>query len=300
LWVPGGRGNPLEKYERALLAMWGGPFGIEDVTIARSVMTDVFEFRIEFESGVTVTKVVTGHSLAQAATEDLARHMIEQVIREAKREEEQLLREREEEAARSWDERPPDYMDYVIGFRAWQIVGRPGLWQLGSVGIGDETEWNGREEVKAICRSDSRFFTDPDDEDEWTDSHPIPSPNCTCGFYAWHNPEDVSLHTDVWGAVIARGRLEVHREGFRAEYMQPLAFAIPEDSRIILKRNRAVHAVIRNNTLPAPGGVEFYEESVDGAVEGLSRWFDIPAVPESGLVDYARRYGGIIPVDERP
>lgn len=56
--------------------------------------------------------------------------------------------------------------------------------------------------------------------------HAAPDPDCMCGLYANHNVPDEgagSYASDtVLGAVLAWGRLEVHPNGFRAQYAEPI------------------------------------------------------------------------------
>ncbi len=66
-----------------------------------------------------------------------------------------------------------------------------------------------------------------------TSSHEAPDADCECGLYAYHpwsgmgqHLVEDSGHRDgaVVGLVEAWGRVEVHSEGFRAEYAKPVAF----------------------------------------------------------------------------
>lgn len=106
----------------------------------------------------------------------------------------------------------PGLDDYVIGYRSWLIQSG----QLGAWGMGTDV-WRGNAEVQATCRFDL---------------HPAPSPGCHCGFHCFHDVasaigDDYFKLTDdpriaVLGAVRCRGNLEVHHDGFRAEYAQPI------------------------------------------------------------------------------
>lgn len=144
-----------------------------------------------------------------------------------------------------------DLTEKVIGFRGWAISrGEHGL-TLGSTGIGGEWEPGVNE---AVCKRDyeaerqhnmqmqmmrmgslsgtstgyDRYRPPP-----WYQRfHAAPHPGCDCGFYAVHELD----HANRWngtqsilGAVTAWGRMEIHREGFRAQYIQPVLLALPEE-----------------------------------------------------------------------
>jgi len=68
------------------------------------------------------------------------------------------------------------------------------------------------------------------------DGHEAPDPDCQCGLYARHpwTAEGRSLYRTwpadperVVGIVAAWGRIEVHREGFRAQHARPVALLLP-------------------------------------------------------------------------
>lgn len=143
-----------------------------------------------------------------------------------------------------------DLTKKVIGFRGWTVSrGEHGL-ILGSTGIGGE--WKpGINEAK--CKKDyeaeahnrmlsaqlsmSRFSTGssydvPKPLPWFKKFHAAPHPGCDCGFYAVHelkNAERWNGVQSVLGAVTAWGRMEVHRKGFRAQYIQPVLIALPDE-----------------------------------------------------------------------
>jgi hypothetical protein len=150
-----------------------------------------------------------------------------------------------------------DVGEYVIGYRRWLVyveevmmggagpeafglsfediisgaerlvVKRYGLHPI-STNI-HTTEWDGGREVMARCV----YHT-----------HAAPFPHCGCGFNLWHDPAGIGLPTNTWdvlggsegvmgivgGVVRARGRIEVHSDGFRAQYAQPLALLCEPDA----------------------------------------------------------------------
>ncbi len=74
-------------------------------------------------------------------------------------------------------------------------------------------------------------------------SHPAPGPDCSCGLYAVHPrlATDVPTRVRAWaggtvylpmgvlGVVEAWGRIELHSQGFRAEFARPVALAVHSD-----------------------------------------------------------------------
>jgi len=115
----------------------------------------------------------------------------------------------------------------VHGFRTWDLAldrdGRPGL-----VGYG-ETRWNGGgEPTRARCLPGEVTLTHPEGAG-------VPADGCSCGLYANHpwgrdpnsdfcRVDGLGLEPDeVFGVVEAWGGLEVHAEGFRAEFARPIA-----------------------------------------------------------------------------
>lgn len=116
----------------------------------------------------------------------------------------------------------PDLTEKVIGFRTWRLeegVLRPandGLppWTLGVNSASCLTEVFGGVER----------------------GHEVPDRECECGLYAYHSPEAaVSRYFDdesILGAVTAWGSVMVHRDGFRAEHAQPVAFAYADEYQL--------------------------------------------------------------------
>ena len=100
---------------------------------------------------------------------------------------------------------PEDALDQpVIGFRVWRIDGED------LVAVGGE-RWPVGDNV-AACRRNPR--------------HAPPESACGCGIYALHEPIDQAIWPGhVIGAVVAWGSLQVHLDGFRAQYARPIAIA---------------------------------------------------------------------------
>jgi glycine cleavage system H protein len=125
----------------------------------------------------------------------------------------------------------PDFVEPVIGFRAWHIdddgLLRP--WTF------NRLAWDPGVN-RAQCARDRR--------------HRPPVTDCMCGLYALTDPSDHRLHLQgdqAVGAIAAWGDLEVHRTGFRAEHACVVALALPEhaddDQRERLERAAARYDV---------------------------------------------------------
>ena len=133
----------------------------------------------------------------------------------------------------------PDLMEYIVGFRAWRLRA-DALAPLHN-GVND---WDGGKEVRATCGEVELFRRrtgaiaymrdgrEPRPRFAW---HEAPDTACECGLYAWHSvtmlaPEPSRSRT-VIGAVAARGVVEVHPRGFRAQFARPVLFAYGDHDR---------------------------------------------------------------------
>lgn len=114
---------------------------------------------------------------------------------------------------------PPsmDELHPIVKIRSWKTDGSP---------------------TEALCE---RTGFDP--------THRPPDENCECGLYAYHPWSHFAraMESDrdrggfsLAGVVEAWGRIELHREGFRAEFARPVAFLAPSrldhESRLALER----------------------------------------------------------------
>jgi hypothetical protein len=106
----------------------------------------------------------------------------------------------------------PDLIEPVVGFRRWRLLGE----RLSSPFI--PVQWNGRS-LSARCYPANRRLLFGHG---WLgEPHEAPHPNCKCGIYAWHRPPPRSRIPDpdqALGVVTMWGRVEVHRDGMRAEH----------------------------------------------------------------------------------
>lgn len=104
----------------------------------------------------------------------------------------------------------------LYGLRAWNVVGERGAERL--AGPQQGATWPpGGQWLEAVC---SR-----------TPEHEAPVRGCGCGLHAWHPTRRfarriLSGRREVPGIVEARGVIEVHEDGFRAERARPFALVL--------------------------------------------------------------------------
>lgn len=171
---------------------------------------------------------------------------------------------------------PPHLHGKVIGFRGWTLDGYKLLsanrrqhgmhWEIG--------------ENKAVCKIDQRiqFLGGRDPRRGRPPAHEAPHPDCECGLYAYfeprreNNPHNFRKDELIWGAVAAWGRIEVHADGFRAEYAQPVVLAYHPRQP--------------------------YEDVI--AAEAIASEWNLPFVRLDELPAEAEKHGGLVPEDMRP
>lgn len=111
----------------------------------------------------------------------------------------------------------PSFAQCVIGYRTWRVRD----WVLEPLSMGHP--WRPGVNT-ARCHYTGELLTFGTPPTPLPDAHPAPHPECDCGLYALHKIPEFD-DGQVVGAVAAWGRLEVHANGFRAEYAQILALA---------------------------------------------------------------------------
>jgi hypothetical protein len=103
----------------------------------------------------------------------------------------------------------------LYGLRTWSVVGPSGEERL--AGPQQATPWpEAGAWLTAAC----------------TEAHDAPARDCACGIHAWHPSRRsarrvLAIRREVPGVVEARGAIEVHRDGFRAERARPFALMLP-------------------------------------------------------------------------
>ena len=160
----------------------------------------------------------------------------------------------------------------IHGVRLWTVT--LGCGSMALCGLNGSAWTAGGEPTRARC---SPFISHSSRDDP---GH-APAPDCTCGLYSMHPwPEQTSeiarsllggsdLAIPVMGIVEAWGRIEVHEDGFRAEYARPHSLVLftdssPDDYAEILAGPRRGPTGRRD---PRPGGgslVGYCAESAPG------------------------------------
>ena len=115
----------------------------------------------------------------------------------------------------------------LYGLRTWTVVGEAGAERL--AGPHQRATWPpGGAWLKATCARSS--------------GHEPPAAGCDCGVHAWHPSRRfarrvLAFRRDVPGIVEARGAIEVHEDGFRAELARPyVLFLAPRGNARLLER----------------------------------------------------------------
>ncbi len=114
----------------------------------------------------------------------------------------------------------------LYGLRTWTLLGDRGAER--SSGPYSRTPWpEGRAWLQATCRRDG--------------SRAPPVATCTCGVSGWHPSRPnarriLAIRREIAGIVEARGAVEVHADGFRAQSGRPHALVIHRRSNPHLVR----------------------------------------------------------------
>lgn len=107
-------------------------------------------------------------------------------------------------------------------------------------------------------------------------SHDAPHPRCRCGLYAWHEPHELTRFGGagelVHGVVLMWGRIEVHGEGLRSEYAEPVLLAYGDEQ---------THKHVRR-------------------VQAIASELGLPAVELDDLEEAAKAFGEPVPEELRP
>jgi hypothetical protein len=197
--------------------------------------------------------------------------------------------------------RTPDLMEHLIGFREWNVD-----WNsmtIGAIGIGT-VPWAHVRDVpwdEAECKAQGRYANAPY-------GHKAPHPNCHCGFYAWDYfpdecPADYGAKAKpsrVWGVVQAKGNIEVHSDGIRAQFMRPVMLAIPESRQFFVPTDpNDMRAGGRFSTENEPGAVPVEPEGAKD-VRRLAKHLGLDAVTWGYVRTKALEYGAMVPEELKP
>jgi hypothetical protein len=138
----------------------------------------------------------------------------------------------------SADLQPPDLIEPVVAFRSWRVVDGA----LRSVYL--PLFWNDRE-VEATCMGAEA--PDADVPRTAAPGHRAPDRGCTCGVYAYYEPDKNFPTVDyrgVIGVVSMWGTIELHEDGMRAEHARIEALALY--SRWTTRQIEAVREIARD------------------------------------------------------
>jgi hypothetical protein len=115
----------------------------------------------------------------------------------------------------------------LYGLRTWRVVAGEGGERLAGPQSGEAWPAGGAW-LEARC-------TRPG-------GHAAPAPDCACGIHAWHPGREsaravLARRREIAGVVEARGAIEVHADGFRAERARPCALVTtPRSHRALVAR----------------------------------------------------------------
>jgi hypothetical protein len=107
--------------------------------------------------------------------------------------------------------------------------------------------------------------------------HAAPHPDCSCGIYAYHEPDAELLDEPIVGIVEAWGKLCVHARGFRAEHVRVVALALADDLGDEVAGQRSAEAARR-----------------------ASAWWRVPLLGRTELASSLSEFGSPVPVELRP
>ena len=121
----------------------------------------------------------------------------------------------------------PTFAEPLLGLRTWAVIGARGEERLRGPYSGapwpDRGAW-----LQASCTRDG--------------AHPVPAPECSCGVYGLHPTRRnawraLAFRREIGGVVEARGAVELHADGFRAQEGRPhLLLAHPRSNPYLLRR----------------------------------------------------------------
>jgi hypothetical protein len=113
-------------------------------------------------------------------------------------------------------DRAPDLIEPILAWRGWEVTPGGHLTASAVSGVWDPGV------NRAVCRN--AHHTDD-----------VPAVGCSCGFYAWHEPQDIA-HGQVRGAIKCWGEIIVHDVGVRAEYAEVICLFAGTAPDVFLQR----------------------------------------------------------------
>lgn len=167
----------------------------------------------------------------------------------------------------------PDLTQRVIGYRQWSVKDDYELWPVSTQTAG---AWKpGPQQSRCWTKNGGIYMP----------CVPVVSATCECGWYALHKLEDAEGYggwgggvTTVQGIVTGWGRMAVHGEGWRSEWVEIMAIICP-DSRMEKKGKR----------------LEFPE-----IYRRVARKYGVPLIRYSNATSFAREFGAEMPESLKP
>jgi hypothetical protein len=182
----------------------------------------------------------------------------------------------------------PDLLDYVIGVRGFARIGHSLASPFQSM------PWP-RPDVRAECEPSAQATRaafaglnyKPGKVAKMTKAalaqqarirpHRAPHVDCSCGIYAYHDPDADYLTQPIVGIVRAKGRLIVHTGGFRAESAEVIALAFDPDLGDGVQAQRFREVTRR-----------------------ACAWWRVPLLTRDALVASFGEFGSPVPMNLRP
>jgi hypothetical protein len=157
-------------------------------------------------------------------------------------------------------DRAPDLTVPVVGFRGWYADYERGLLRSTLAPVYWDQPWGRAKCLRFRGGGPSRW-------QRLRHPHFPPGHRCSCGYYAYYGRR---CSATINGAVVLTGRIEVHREGMRAEHVRVVALAEP------------------------------YTEAAHELVAAYALEWHIPLVPHNQLEQVALEWGEQMPESLRP
>lgn len=120
----------------------------------------------------------------------------------------------------------------IVGRRMWDYFGG------GLLSVFADAEWQpGVNEARCGCDDLLPFMPR---RPAVSHRSPAPAPNCTCGLHAYYRlPCDHERIVPVAGLITAWGRVQLHSDGFRAQFARVAALVLPPDGHVVSLRRVA-------------------------------------------------------------
>jgi MraZ protein len=169
----------------------------------------------------------------------------------------------------------PDYISPIVGYRAWWCDS-DGLKSL------NQEPWIPGKALPARCRTAERgaLVGRAQNADA---AHELPQTNCTCGVYAWKNPEHLCgldeltkhLRSMGWrgygicGEVYLWGTVVEHELGWRAQFAYPKSLVLPSYIDPRLESSRLESLMIYGADISIPPNILVWTKNCGYTQAGL-------------------------------